>query len=528
MFIKRLDYLSPPITFFYKGSLLHSSIVSGIISIISIIFIIFQILYYSLDIIDRKILNAFYFKTFVNDAGTYPLNASSLFHFISLGEKGKDYWREGVDFTKYRIIGFDNFFTNYLQDKNLSRYDHWLYGICNNDTDTKGIGHLIYYKYFENSACIRKYFNSTEQKYYDIENPKFKWPILSKGTFNENHLFYSLMVEECKKDSINLILGEGYECKNDSSKVLTTAYMYFIDHYINVLNYKNPINKFLYRIENSIPKDEFFTNNLNFNPSKIITHNGLIVDKIEEEISYIFERNDVTSEKIEDKKDIYIGYNIWLKNTLHYYERAYKRIQDIIPNIGGTCQVVITVAIYINNFYNKYIVLIDTEILLFSSIKKEKNNKNQKEHKNFKKLEKEEIKKSSDKEKMKERNINKSANNFSRSANLCNNSGEIFQITKQKIKKTEDENKRITENNNNNNLKRKKEKKNFFYFILFKLFCEKKFNWFKIYNNFRTKIISEEHLIKNHLNIYNLLRVTENKRKFKKNSYQLNDLIKLI
>ena len=291
---------------------------------------------------------------------------------------------------------------NYLQDKNLSRYDHWLYGICNNDTDTKGIGHLIYYKYFENSACIRKYFNSTEQKYYDIENPKFKWPILSKGTFNENHLFYSLMVEECKKDSINLILGEGYECKNDSSKVLTSAYMYFIDHYINVLNYKNPITKVLYRIENSIPKDEFFTNNLNFNPSKIITHNGLIVDKIEEEISYIFDRNDVTSEKIEDKKDIYIGYNIWLKNTLHYYERTYKRIQDIIPNIGGTCQVVFTVAIYINNFYNKYIVLIDTEILLFSSIKKEKNNKNQKEHKNFKKLEKEEIKKSSDKEKTKE------------------------------------------------------------------------------------------------------------------------------
>ena len=42
------------------------------------------------------------------------------------------------------------------------------------------------------------------------------------------------------------------------------------------------------------------------------------------------------------------------------------------------------------------------------------------------------------------------------------------------------------------------------------------------------KIISEEHLIKNHLNIYNILRVTEKNRNFRKNSYQLHELIKLV
>ena len=65
-------------------------------------------------------------------------------------------------------------------------------------------------------------------------------------------------------------------------------------------------------------------------------------------------------------------------------------------------------------------------------------------------------------------------------------------------------------------------------FILFKLTCESKDNCFKIYNNFRKKLISEEHLIRNHLNIYNLLRITERKRSSRRNSYQLNDLIKLI
>ena len=529
MFIKRLDYLSPPITFYYQGSLSHPSIISGIISIISIMIILFLIVHYSFDIFERKILNAFYFKTFIDDAGIFPLNASSLFHFISLGESGENYWREGVDFTRYRIIGFNDFFYYYLNDKNLSRYDHWLYGNCNNDTDTKGISHLINYKYFGNSACIRKYFNSTEQKYYDTESPKFRWPVLANGTFHENNLFYSFIVEECKEDSINIILGEGHKCNNDPSKFLSSAYLYFINNYVDVLNNKNPNTKFLDKIENGIPINEYFINNLNFNPSKMITHNGLILDNIKEEKTIIYERNDVMTEKRLNKKDIYIGYIFWLKNTLHYYERTYKRIQDIISNIGGISQVIVTIAFYINNIYNKYIVLGDTESLLFSSIKKEKQNKN------LKKLEKREIKNYNEKEKSKEKfiNMNKSANNFSKSSKsykLFNNSQDRYQISKQNIKKSEDENKKITENNNieNNNLKTKNEKKNFFYFILFKLFCEKKYKYFKVYTNFRIKIISEEYLIKNHLNIYNLLRATENKRKFKKNSYQLKDLIKLI
>ena len=65
-------------------------------------------------------------------------------------------------------------------------------------------------------------------------------------------------------------------------------------------------------------------------------------------------------------------------------------------------------------------------------------------------------------------------------------------------------------------------------FLLHKLSFEKKYIYFKVYKDFRTKIISEEHLIKNHLNIYNLLRVAEGKLNFARNSYRLKDLIKLV
>jgi len=373
MFIKKLDYLSPTITFHYKGYLSHTSIISGIISIISIFLIIIQIGYYCFYIMKRKGLNAFYFNSFLEDTGIFPFNASSLFHFISLGESGKDYWNEGVNFTKYRILGFETYSVYYSDDKNLSKYNHWLYGLCNNNSDTEGIGYLINYNYFEQSACIRKYFDSKEQKYYDTDHPKFRWPIIGHGTFNKNNIFYNIIVESCKEDTLNLILGEGYNCINDSLIELNTVYFYFINHYIDLLNYKNPNTKFLFRVETGVHKDEFYINNLNFIPSMIETHNGLIFDHIEEEKTYIFERNDVARQmKFKKEEDLFISYYFWLKNTVNYYQRNYIQIQDVISSIGGFNHVVIFISMYINSFYNKYIVLKDTESLLFSSIHSEK------------------------------------------------------------------------------------------------------------------------------------------------------------
>ena len=372
MFIEKLDYLSPTITFYYKGNLSHSSITSGIISIFSILIIFVQIGYYSLYIIQRRGLNAFYFNSFREDIGTFPFNASSLFHFISLGELGKNYWNEGVNFTKYRIIGFETYYTYYLDDKNLSNYNHWLYGLCNNRSDTEGIAYLINYNYFEQSACIRKYFDSKEQKYYDTDHPKFRWPIIGHGTYNKNNIFYSIIIESCKEDTLNLILGDGFKCIKDPLIELNTAYFYFINHYINLLNYKNPNTKFLFRVETGVHKDEFYINNLNFIPSMIETHNGLLFDHKEEEKTYIFERNDVARQMKFKEEDIFISYYFWIKNTMNYYQRNYIRIQDVISSIGGINQVIIFVSIYINSFYNKYIVLKDTESLLFSSIYSEK------------------------------------------------------------------------------------------------------------------------------------------------------------
>lgn len=536
MFIKRLDFISPPITIYHQGYLSHSSIMSGIISIFSVSFIIALAIYFSLELIERKDPNVFSFNSFTEDAGIFSMNSSGLFHFISTGTLPNNYEMNGVNFTDFRIIGFEESSEAYLQDRNLYGRNHWLYGHCNNNSDTEGIGYLIDYSFFEKSACIRKYYSIEDQQYYDTSDPKFRWPEITHGTYHKDYKVYSIVVEKCKEESLNIILGGGQQCRNfyDSDNLIApfygVIYFYFVNHYIDVLNYENPNIKFFYLIEGVLVQNSYSNNNININPTLVKTHNGLIFDNVVDETGYLFERNDVVNAKI-DNNEYFTTYTIWLKNIMNYNERTYKRIQDVISNIGGIYQFIIVVSISINNLFNKYIILSDTEILLNTSIYKAKTfNKNKLE--SFKKklnesTKKDELNKPNNKRKFNtEKPLNKSEliknNNLSSSNSNCITNYEHININKIKIENE------LNKENKRSSLIKKNGEKNFCNFLLYKFSCSKTDNIFQIFHDFRIKMISEEHLIKNHLDIYNLLRVTEKRRNRRRNSYELRELINLI
>ena len=54
MLIKKMDWLSPPITLYFKGETQHRSIFSGILSICAYILIFSDTIYYFLEYIQRK------------------------------------------------------------------------------------------------------------------------------------------------------------------------------------------------------------------------------------------------------------------------------------------------------------------------------------------------------------------------------------------------------------------------------------------------------------------------------------------
>ena len=294
MIIKYLDYLSPRVTFYYKGNLSHASILSGLLSIITITFIIVLAVYFSLDLIQRKDPNTFYFKSFTEDAGLYKVNSSSLFHFVNIVKNIRgNSSNEMFDFTYFNIIGAQSYYENYLnnQKMGLKTFDHWLYGYCDKKINTEGLDDLVNYNFFEKSACIKKYYSKKFNRYYDIGDINFEWPEIAYGTFNEKNKIYGLFIQKCNNDTIKEILGEEYQCKTNEEignyfniRGSRIIHLYFINNYINVLNYKNPNNKFFYRIENPFTQNQYASNDININPTLVRSHNGLVLDNIREDI----------------------------------------------------------------------------------------------------------------------------------------------------------------------------------------------------------------------------------------------------
>ena len=547
MFFKKLDIISPRISIYHKGLLMHSSIFSGIISIISALFIIFIVIYYSFDIIRKTNPKIYNIQSHIKDVPIFKVNYTSFFHFINIVTVGPSPGVDGIDFTKFRIIGSKAYYSNYLHT-NIKALNHWIYGPCNNSSDLGEIAKLITYDFFQKCACIKKYYDHNAGKYYDIGNPNFKWPEIGHGMSNDENMMYNIYLQNCNEDNIGEVIGNDSQCKNITeinkyfqiSKGQKLFHLYFLDHYINNSDYRNPNKPYFSRIETPFEKGLFSVHSMKFNPFLIKTDSGIILQKTKEELSYAFDRNE---EYIKDKgvnDDIYVSYSLLFKNVMIESERKYKRIQDIISEIGGFYKFAQLFAFYLNYFYHSYIVLSDTQILLNNLIQIEKDNNNS-QNKIFQKLKNaKDFEDINEKPKEKDKNeiSSTSRNNNSKtnkSKSIINSGNENNSVINSSSKKIRQSNYNIDRNKiksliltNENTLKTYHS--SFYKFLFYKLSCNKKNIYYNIYHNFRIKIISEEHFIRSHLNIYNLLKVNAKKRNANKKrfSYQIKDLINLI
>jgi len=554
VFLKYIDIVSPKITFYYNGSLIHSSIFSGIISILAVLLIISFSSPFLNDFIHNKNLNAFYYISFIEDAPTLMINSTSLFHFVNLAINGRTKVNAGIDFTVFNIIGTNKAYQGQYDLKEIS---HWLYGNCN-DADAEGINHLISYDFFTKSACIKKYFDHYAQKYYDKGHPNFKYPSISHGSFNDKNIIYNLYTIKCNDDFIGHILGEGSKCKTteemnqyfDDLGQTKLFQFYFLNNYVNISSYKNPVHSFIYRLDTPFYPNHYTANYLNINPSKVITNDGIIFDNGREEETYMYERDDAY---IIDKENdnLYIIYGFILKNIMNIYERNYSKIHEIISDIGGVFEILLVIASFINSLYNDYISLSDTSELLNLLIDKEKNSLKNENDNNKKEIKidlnnksltnyKEEDKKYEANEtkneeilKMKpvslpplfpknddNKFIRYSNNNEIFSNDNMNNDGKKIEYSSTKNTEEIFGNNIVIENTLEKN-----KKSYFFGYILYLITCKKKNSFYNIYNDFREKIISEEHLVRNHLNIYSLIRISKQNKFIRKHSYKINDLM---
>ena len=364
MILKQCDLLSPPITLYFKGYSIHPTIFAGILTIASYLLIFISIIYYSINYIYKVNPNIYFYTRYIENAGIFPLNSSSLFHFIKLTNSMENE-EKSIDYKSIRIFGFENIVDNYISNNNLSSYDHWLYGPCIDD-DINGIENFTKTEINENSACIRKYYDSGKNQYFNTNEKNFKWPSLLYGASNKNSTNYGIIMEKCTNDSLN----KNCKSENEIEKYLKHLYasLYFMDQYVDALNYETPFIKYLYKLSNLFFNNSFTVNHLNFNPSHVASHSGIIVDELILDKSYQYTQNEkVTMEIINTK--ILISFHFWMQNTMQYYERKYEKFQDLISNIGGINSSITLVAIIINYVISNYIILLDTEALVLNSDK---------------------------------------------------------------------------------------------------------------------------------------------------------------
>ena len=544
MFLKKFDIISPEITLYYKGETNHPSIISGIITIISCLIVLIFGMFYLVICLNKKNPTAYFFNRYIEDIGDYYINSTSLFSYIQLF---KSYPRVSIDidFNKIEIIGFNASLESFIRSNyNLDRYYHWIYGKCDDYMNSNES--ILSNAVLAQSACMKKFYNYEMSKYYDINDANFVWPVIKHGSSNPNTTTYGIIIKKCQNTDFRKKHFEECESEENIDEYIKSLFISFtvVDNYIDVLNYENPINKFLYSITSGISSDSYSTNNVNFFPTLIRSYQGLLMNDYVEEISYSFHQNSKSNTLSENTK-ILGSFYFWIQNSQQYYERHYKKLTDVFSSIGGSASATFMIAKLINSFITKFIILLDTQELIFN-IKKNnykykkimkrpslgkfigefslknvrilREGRNLHHHHNNNRAKTEAYEKKKINDKIKSGNkIKKGNDNFEVSTkrniyNIENNISDLTNINKNKNESANIKNilerKNLKDSKDNKYNKKLKDEelgwsKFFSYLIQFK----KNNTKIQYYEELSEHIISEESLFQNYINIINLLKV---------------------
>ena len=152
-----MDMLSPHITLYYKRKSIHPSAISGVLTLIVYIFLLVVGLIYFIRYINRENPTAYFFNRFLKDIGDFSFADGNFFNYIQLISNR---FRETVeiDLDKIEIIGY-NISLDTILNAGYYRFDHWLYGKCNSEVDSKELENLINKELFDKSACLKKFYN---------------------------------------------------------------------------------------------------------------------------------------------------------------------------------------------------------------------------------------------------------------------------------------------------------------------------------------------------------------------------------
>ena len=372
--LNKFDLLSPPITLFYLGKRTHTSRIGG--SLILLLFVLCStyLIYLVYLIIGHKQITSIFYKKFEYDIGQYYFNSSSFYFFIqfhSIDNESYQYKYASKYVRTYTYYGNTDF-----DESNLDKVDHWAYDSCKEGIDNKNLESSLFQNIndFEGAACLKYYYNSKEKKYYSTEEKGYIRPYLAHGTAQKNNIFFHTTIQKCTNDSImNELFGDcpPQEEIDEYTTKIVAIFMYLVDNQVDPTNYKNPIQKYMQSITTGVGSIQSFEECYVFySPLKVRTKENSIFDNNKDIESLFFDSNVKLSVPNDEKYFKYTRFTHFIQNNVQIYERRYDDIFEVLSHIGGIIQCMFNILYWINFFYNRYIIISDTNKLFFSIIEK--------------------------------------------------------------------------------------------------------------------------------------------------------------
>ena len=360
MFFKKIDFISPRITLYFHGYRSHSSIFSGVLTTIIYFLYIILFSYFSLEIVAHQNVSSYFYNKMINDVGHYSLYNSGIFHYLQVRKK---IFEPNV----IQIMGIKSVsLSKYSIDGKRENYDHYIYSICNKDMksyiNNQNIISIIDDSlYLNNSFCIESFYNSTTKTTIKYNENNFIYPSIEHGMSNPNYTYYGIIVQKCINSSLN-----NYSCdteENIDKKVNEITFDFrLINLDVDVLNYKQPLIYSFISITSGFSPSNFAVNHLNFQPMKVKTDNGLLLNSIHELNTYKFEQNE--KQTWDPISGILGVYYFWMQNNAIIYERSYKKLQNFLADFGGITKAISMISSVLNWIIYKFNLLNDTNSLL--------------------------------------------------------------------------------------------------------------------------------------------------------------------
>ena len=318
-----LDFFSPSITLFYNEKKNHSQTASFILSILSILLSIIIIFMYFFQMIDRKKFTSYFYDSFVQIKPEVKADKTGFFHYYVIkGIKPNE---------KYiNVEGYESKYNTYTVGEDFkdrkTKYKY-IYGKCTKN-DMRDIEEIIEDKetFLNYGYCIKKLIRFSDKKIILTTDKDFVWPIIAEG----GNYVYSLIISKCTTIP-DPFTGEKNNCASSEEidnylKSVDGGYLYFLDHYIDVGKYKNPIVSNFYSAEMEIKLNlqYYIAININYNAATLYSQNNLITDKKTKTDTIIFTRNEIYYvDKVTNISDhILVMVSFWRSSRLKVYERG--------------------------------------------------------------------------------------------------------------------------------------------------------------------------------------------------------------